>query len=49
MTCMLIPAVAAHILTTGRYFHGRIAAAAYILVSVLALSALLRARVRAGI
>jgi DMSO/TMAO reductase YedYZ heme-binding membrane subunit len=47
MTCVLIPAIAAHILATGRYFHGRIAAVAYVLGSVLALSALLRARARA--
>jgi hypothetical protein len=47
MTCVLIPAIAAHILTTGRYLHGRIAATAYVLVSVLALGALLRARARA--
>jgi hypothetical protein len=46
MTCVLTPALAIHILTTRRYFHGRIAAAAYVLVSVLALSALLRARAR---
>jgi DMSO/TMAO reductase YedYZ heme-binding membrane subunit len=47
MTCVLIPAIAAHILTTGRYFHGRMAAVAYVLVSVVAMSALLRARARA--
>jgi predicted CXXCH cytochrome family protein len=46
MTCVLIPSIAVHILTTGRYIHGRMAAAAYILVSILALGALLRARVR---
>jgi hypothetical protein len=46
MTCVLIPSIAVHILTTGRYLHDRMAAAAYVLVSVLALSALLRARVR---
>ena len=46
LTCMLIPALAVHILTTGRYFHGRMAAAAYVLASVLALGALLRARFR---
>jgi predicted CXXCH cytochrome family protein len=47
ITCVLIPAIAVHILTTGRYVHGRLAAAAYVLVSVIALSALLRARARA--
>jgi hypothetical protein len=46
MTCVLIPAIAMHILTTGRYVHGRIATAAYVVLSVLALSALLRARAR---
>jgi hypothetical protein len=46
MTCGLIPAIAVHILTTGRYFHGGIGAAGYVLVSILALSALLRARAR---
>lgn len=46
MTCALVAAIAVHILTTGRYFHGRISVAAYLLVSVLALGALLRARAR---
>jgi Ferric reductase like transmembrane component/Class III cytochrome C family len=46
MTCGLIAAVAIHIVTTGRYFHGHIGAAIFVLVSVLALSALLRARAR---
>jgi predicted CXXCH cytochrome family protein len=45
LTCVLVPAIAVHILTTARYFHGRMAAA-YVLVSILVLSALLRARVR---
>jgi predicted CXXCH cytochrome family protein len=46
MTCALVAAIAVHILTTGRYFHGRMASAAYLLVSVLALGTLLRARAR---
>ena len=46
MTCVLIPALAIHIVTTGRYLHGRAAAVAYVLMSFVALSALLRARGR---
>lgn len=46
ITCVLMPAVAIHVLTTGRYIHGRIAAAVYVLVSVVVIGALLRARAR---
>ena len=44
--CLLIVALAVHVLTTGRYVHGRAHVVAYVLLSVIALLSLLRARAR---
>jgi len=42
--CLLVVLLAIHVLTTGRYVHSRAAAVAYLLLSGIALGALLRAR-----
>jgi predicted CXXCH cytochrome family protein len=42
--CLLVVALAVHVLATGRYVHGRAQAVAYVLLSGIALLALLRAR-----
>jgi len=42
--CLLVVLLAIHVLTAGRYVHGRAAGAAYLLLSGIALVALLRAR-----
>ena len=42
--CLLVVTLAVHVLTTGRYVHGRAHVAAYTLLSGIALLALLRAR-----
>jgi predicted CXXCH cytochrome family protein len=44
--CVLVVALAVHVLATGRYVHGRARAVAYLLLSGIALLALLRARAR---
>jgi len=44
--CLLVVALAVHVVTTGRYLHGRAQVAAYILLSGIVLLALLRARTR---
>jgi predicted CXXCH cytochrome family protein len=44
--CLLLVALAMHVLTTGRYVHGRAHAVAYLLLSGVVLLALLRARAR---
>ena len=43
--CLLVVTLAIHVLTTGRYVHGRAPTAAYLLLSGIALLALLRPRV----
>jgi len=44
--CLLVVALAVHVLTTGRYVHGRAPAVAYTLLSGIVLLALLRGRIQ---
>jgi predicted CXXCH cytochrome family protein len=44
--CLLVVALAVHVVTTGRYVHSRAQTTAYVLLSGIALLALLRARVQ---
>jgi predicted CXXCH cytochrome family protein len=44
--CLLVVALAVHVLTTGRYIHGQAHVVAYILLSGIVLLALLRGRAR---
>lgn len=44
LSCLMLALVAAHVLTTGRYLHGRVAVGTGVLLSLAALLALLRER-----
>jgi predicted CXXCH cytochrome family protein len=47
--CLLVVALALHVVTTGRYVHGPVQVAAYVLVSGTVLLALLRARTQRSV
>jgi predicted CXXCH cytochrome family protein len=47
LSCLMVSLVAAHVLTTGRYLHGRVSVGLWVLLSLASLLALLRARASA--
>jgi predicted CXXCH cytochrome family protein len=49
LSCLLLPAIAAHVIGTDRYVHGQLPAAGIAVACATALVALLRARASAGV